>query len=391
MGSMMSTSEGFGGCFTRLRSRGIFPLKYAMLLSIVLFVALVASRIQGQETNQEKGLAATVESNDKSFNLERTFTYRGIPEISNLDLGVLESDSEGHVKVTLVNDSADEFRVSAIEVSCSCVSATVPNEIIASGKSSLLTVKLKVPNQADAAIQTQSIVVRQNNDRAMLINLRYKMGMMCCFAKPSATVMVPFDQAKVKFNLPVLITSPLTIADVRIYGEGDLENCSVDLVDRGGSIIAECSIIVPREGKFTKTGRMVVENLKSRSRSECDCFVLRLEEVSVAPTTIHFFRVDGVYKATAIVRVNALLTKTTEQGSSSEISIAAKAGQLKLNVESQEIGNGVSRVRLSFDASVLEQAKTKQGADWSPKDMQWQVAWDGGIAEFSTPFSLSNK
>ena len=366
-------------------------LKLATMISSLLTAISVGSQTQGQETDRNNGITAVVKGEDKTFNLDRTFTYRGIPEISHLDLGVLESDSEGHVKITLVNESPDEFRVSAIEVSCSCVEATMPNEILAPGKSSVLTVKLKVPKQATAAVQTQNILVRQDSDRAMQVNLRYKLGMICSFPKSSATVVVPFEQTKVKFSLPVLITSPLTRADIRIYGEGDLKNCTAELSEAGDYFIVECRLDVPAEGKFTKTGRMVIENLKSRSRSECDCFILRADEVSVAPTTTHFFQIEGAYKATAIVRVNRLLAKTSDSGASSGISIAVSADQLKLNVESKEIGNGGSRVRLSFDASVLEKLRKEKGANWIPRSLHWQVAWDGGISEFTTPFSLSYK
>jgi hypothetical protein len=107
-----------------------------------------------------------------------------------------------------------------------------------------------------------------------------------------------------------------------------------------------------------------------------------MPNVSIYPERLLFFKVESGWMATAIIRVN----KELLDDKSEELVASAKIGKRVVSIQSKQMTKGLLRVNVSLPEDFS--LSSKEGEAASIPHLQWQVSWEGGIAEFDSQMSF---
>jgi hypothetical protein len=183
-------------------------------------------------------------------------------------------------------------------------------------------------------------------------------------------------------TVPVLITSPLKPSDVSIEGRGDLNGVDGKLVQSEGYLKYSFETDVPGDGEFRRVGELVLKCDKTGVTDSLLCTITRKPNVSIYPERLMFFKVESGWMATAIIRVN----KELLDNKSEELVASATIGKRVVSIQSKPMTKGLLRVYVSLPEDFA--LSLEKGEAAPIPHLQWQVSWEGGIAEFDSPMSF---
>ncbi len=291
--------------------------------------------------------------------------------------------------IDVENGSDEPFSISSMEVACSCIDARMKSEALKPGAVSPLRVVVDVPKDGSSVMQTQWIRIKHNAEKVMQIDLKYSIGGMCCFAKNRVSVSSPAGKSKIAFSVPVLVTDPVDPKDIKFRGIGDLENCQFKLVLEEDASELRCTIDVPREGKFLKSGSILLENQKRKTESVTDCYVFRDGDLVITPAFLSFKKSGDNREASAIVRLSkGVLDKAGDKPL--EMVVAASANPLKLTIDRKDMGAGLCKIKLVVSEADLERLDSEINRVL-PSRVHFQVSWIDGIGELDVPLSFGKR
>jgi hypothetical protein len=317
-----------------------------------------------------------------AFTLQRSLEYLGVPQMVPVDCGVVEAGGVGVVVVDVLNRSESDFHVQSIEVGCGCVQAKMEARTLRPGETSKLLIQLTAPQDGRTIAQNQLVRVIESNERMIQVLLKYEVGGMCCFQKPSITAFAPRNAAHVEFTVPILLSSAVEPSSLQIRATGELSDGRFALREKDGEFIVECKLNVPMEGEFTRSGQLFLENPKAKTVSTTDCFVRREPSMTITPSRVPFFRKGDSFQATAMLRVGKNLLP---QDPGKPCVVSGALGSLPMTLEAQEVSRGAWRVKLSIPAMEWDQRNDEELQALASERIRWQVSWTGGIAEGESP------
>jgi hypothetical protein len=345
---------------------------------IVLFVLLFASSMSRtgfsyQGSDQSRSPADVVRIN-------RSISFGGFPTPSPffIDLGNVETGAKIQIVTTIENKSVSDIAINKISVECSCTSVETSAATIKAGESVELTVLLAVQKRGTSR-NFKSVILKQSEDQQIELRFGYDVAGACFFAEKSLSVRAPLTGKKVEFRIPVVVTPPVNPAKVLMHGTGDFENIKTSIGHDASATFIQCELEIPESDSFSLGGLIVMENPLGGEPESISCFVSRENRIVISPGTVRFVRRNDRYEAAAIIRLNKeLLPKDATQ---SMLHVGAKLEGIKLAISQKDLSPGIARVQLAFSE------KDALGKDAKkiplPSQIEWQVSWDGGIAEMT--------
>jgi len=357
--------------------------RHSILLIVLLGCVLLAEfDCEGQEPKVDDRLVAP---SPIGFMLQRSLDYLGVPQVVPVDCGVVAAGGVGVVVVDVLNRSESDFQVATIEVGCGCVDAKMEAKVLKPGETSKLIIQLTAPKDGRTIGQNQLVRVVDSNERMIQVLLKYEVDGMCCFQNPSVTAFAPQNASHVGFKVPVLLSSSVDRASLRIRATGELSEGQFDLRGVDGEFFVDCKLNVPKDGDFTRSGQLILENVKAKTASSMDCFVRREPTLTITPSRIPFFRKGDSLQATAMLRLGKGMLP---EDPSRPCVVSSALDTLPMTIDYQEVSRGVWRVKMLVPATALDKLNADESNALASKLIRWQVSWTGGIAEGESPVSF---
>lgn len=389
-------SSGSKHCVCPLSPRGLFKGMFMTSSAITLrvsrsrisflFLAIAMSFVLGQPARSQQGDAK--EKSSEPFQIRRSLVFeRATFGPTTIDLGSLKAGAKGEIKIEIQNATADDFKVKRTVTTCGCMAAEMGSNTIAAGKSQALSVSLKVPTQSETATQTHVIRIEADNSSLIQIVMQFEIDGICCFAKPSCTIIAPVESNIARFKVPLTVSADVDAKDIKLSGTGDLGSVSGTFTNDNGIPRFECSLQLPSEKIFRLTGDLRIENAKLGISHNIPCFVYREAKVTLSPGVVRFFRDGEKYKATVMLRLNRSLLPSDPKSNEFTLLPSAAIASHQIDLKTKNIGLGICRLTLALDEIDLFDKQSEVFV--FPKGMDWQVTWDGGIAEFSSPVTFN--
>ena len=302
-------------------------------------------------------------------------------EIPPIDLGELSAGHKAYVAIEVKNSSGADFVIREARASCSCVDVKTSETKIVAGKSVFVKATLNLPKINRDTSQQQLITLVGNTETSTVqILLQYRLKGLCCFKEPVLYELVPLNVKSVDLKIPILISSPVEVGGVSITGTDDFLNVKVVIERDSNGVYAKCSVLLPADDGFSLNGQLELRNMITDSVDTLQLVVGRHQKASVLPSLIQFYHEGDEWKATAMIRLNK--DSLPNEPGLPEVTVGCALGNLRVSVESNSIGRGIVRVKLSVkdtDLFVNGQYRFK-----SADRLQWQIGWAQGVGEVQT-------
>ncbi len=322
------------------------------------------------------------------------FSGSAVARPLEIELGEVDSGATVEAVIEIRNDSEREFRIKQISMSCSCMEAKSLGAMILPGEEVSLMVKLKAAQTSSSAQLSQSIQLYESEDSAIQLLLHYKLKGLVCFKDRSAVMDVK-ENAKAKFfRIPLLITAPAKIENVKAFASNDLAGIQMTpkLID--GNCFLECTMEFAKIPTLGLVGELSIEETKLGRRSSIPCLVNREEQFKVTPSILRFAKKDGEWMAHCLVQVRDNATKENSTSVDSTEIQAETVGMLDLQVtcdgncvvrsEVERIGSGLYRVKLRM---TLPLVNDDEGKD-RPQKIVWNGQYGNVVVGGATPLRL---
>jgi hypothetical protein len=300
-----------------------------------------------------------------------------------VDFGILPAGASVRATINIENASGKDFAIAEVISGRNDLNVLTNASEIPSGGQLVATVTFEVPKTSKSLKKLNSISFKgQKPNETFVIVFQYEVAGLSSFGIENVVRSAQPESSKVVVTVPVLITSPLKPSDVLIEGRGDLNGVTGKLVQDKEDFKYSFEVDVPSDGEFRRVGELVLKCDKTGVTDSLLCTITRKPNVSIYPERLLFFKVESGWMATAIIRVN----KELLDDKSEELVASAKIGKRVVSIESKHMTKGLLRVNISLPEDFALPSK-EGGADSIPH-LQWQVSWEGGIAEFDSRMSF---
>jgi hypothetical protein len=285
--------------------------------------------------------------------------------------------------VDIQNNSTSDFEIKDTKESCSCVSVQTTSTKIKKGDSISLLAKIKLPSQTKQTKFQGLIEIRgESKDFSIPIVFEFLLSGLCCFQSSEIFLKVPAEVKSQQIELPVLLSKPYNLNDIKIVGTGDFANCSGKFHERENGHVYLVKKEVPDKEAFTMSGEFQLVGGKQSAIDRIVCVIARERSVRVYPSTLHFARDKGVFRATALVRVDSKFA--SDKSASSQVSITASAGQTPAVLVVREIATGTFRIDISLGDSNRNEPNEQlnnESALGRIESVDWRIEWRGEVHE----------
>lgn len=300
-----------------------------------------------------------------------------------VDFGILPAGASVRATINIENASGKDFAIAKVISGRNDLKVMTSATEIPSGGQLVTTVTFEVPKTAKSLKKLTSIAFKgEKPNESFDIVFQYKIAGLSSFGIENVVRSVRPAVSKVTVSVPVLITSPLKPSDVSIEGRGDLNGIKGMLVQDNEVFTYSFEVEVPSDGEFQRLGELVLKCDKTGVTDSLLCTITRMPNVSIYPESLLFYKAEDAWKATAIIRVN----KELLNDKSHELFASAKMGKHVVDIECKQMSKGLMRVNVSLPEDFS--LSLKEGSADSIPHLQWQVSWEGGIAEFDSPISF---
>ncbi len=352
-------------------SMGGFPITRVLALLCVIGLSNF-----GWSQNTEQ-LQTKSNINRLDFEIERSvsITSRLAPEnFERVEIGELEGGAKGILWLTVSNETESDFKLSRIEASCGCLDVKSFGSVIPVGESRKVSVQISVPKKGVVKTSRDSIRFIESAESIFFLEMVYDLLGVANFAVPEVAPRVLIGASECEFKVPIHFAKPIRPADILIVGTGDLVKMKCDIMSADDRHFVRCRIPLEIKGEVMLGGELRLEVPARGIVHEIPCYISRQREIVIMPSVIRFVLKDKKWIGEATIRDNRKIESRKD-----ELTIAVQGdGGLKISIAKTKVKD-LYRLVLSFEEE-KNQIKTIV-----PGKLDWQVVWDGGISEFSTP------
>ncbi len=318
--------------------------------------------------------------NVEEFAISKKIAYTGGLTDLTIDLRKLKAGMKGTVTLPISNLTDRPFKINTIITGCSCLNAKSYGNVIPPNGIVDVVIEMTTPSRGQSAQQIQFLRIQESDEVAIQLGMKFELMGAACFIPNCVTPKADRSNNKCVFEVPILVTEPVLLANIRVFGTGDLEGASGKVVSREGRDFALFTLEVPKDGDLALCGELVIQESDQVKNNKIACFINREPRVVVSPRLVRMVRNDLGWAADVILRMNRD-SNSVNASEEMELSIGCQGDDgTVLKVVAKKIGSQSYRVQLSIPEKVNEKQVMAL-----PKVLRWQVGWDGGIEEFSTP------
>ncbi len=349
------------------------------------FLAVLLSCVSSRTDVQAQATAAPEMQSRSEIEVSGSYVVKSLsPNASKpVDFGILPAGASVRATINIENASGKDFAIAEVISGRNDLNVLTSATEIPSGGQFVTTVTFEVPKTAKSLKKLTSIAFKgEKVDESFFIVFQYEVAGLSSFGIENIERSVRPETSKVVVSVPVLITSPLKPSDVLIEGRGDLNGVTGKLVQDKEDFKYSFEVDVPSDGEFRRVGELVLKCDKTGVTDSLLCTITRMPNVSIYPERLLFFKVESGWMATAIIRVN----KELLDDKSEELVASATMGKRVISIQSKPMTKGLLRVNVSLPEDFA--LSLEKGEAAPIPHLQWQVSWEGGIAEFDSPMSF---
>lgn len=274
------------------------------------------------------------------------------------DFGPLESGMKIPFKLRVRNELPVSFPIHKMETSCGCWNAaTDANEIPAKGEL-VISGSLDVVKSHEAEVFHLQVYLPYRADRpgeglTMLVD--YSVAGMISF-KGTASFLTTAGRSlsEHRFQVPILVTAPLSLASLQIEKDEEIDDLKVELVEKDGSQFLICTCPIDSSNPATRVGKLLLKSLDGKKSSSVILIVEAQADVRISPSIARFVPVSetklDAFRAKAIVSIHpeAISYSDEDRKKDVEASINCTTDQGTIESNSKHIGVGLYSILIDW-------------------------------------------
>lgn len=306
--------------------------------------------------------------NCSAFDEERDFSA-DIREVGGgleaiIDLGLLPAGETIKASLELRNPFPFDLPIKEMKTTCSCIRVASRTSTIPTDGSVKLDLAYSIPRDARSTEYISVFMIHYADDASISVYLKCRIAGMVSFQNAMHFhSRVPIGQSNHEFKVPVFVTEPAIISNVKVTSES-LGRLKATLSEdkKTGEQWLNCAL--PLGGDFqSMLGAIRMEEPKLGKQAMVQVVIEASPEVAIAPRLLRFV-VDesNLASANALVKIDKSLLRLDEgQLEEMPVSINFSRNGLRLVTSSKRIATGVYRVKVSCEDEIDEDIRADFG------------------------------
>lgn len=295
---------------------------------------------------------------DPDFSLERSVTIArtiggGIE--ARVELGELPPQSEGVIKLSLVNPIDDDFTFKSVDTGCGCLKVKcLGNKIPALGKLDV-EVKLSTPSVVKDVNQRIGFFLKASEGYGVTVRIAYAVAGALSFPEQYHVTTSEFGANDHTFHIPIVFSEPVVPKNLEISGQDGFEQIKTEIVEKNGLYFVQCMMSLNGLKEDGRRGSLKVKDRRTERETTIRCMIEAPGLVIVAPSVVRF-RLDSEdvknasHIGSVIIRVHPSMLSSKEE----EPVIEFASDVWKLKTDHKRLAPGVYRISIHVSPPELK-------------------------------------
>lgn len=332
----------------------------------VVFHAGVFS--EAQEENSNNAILTALIAIDKSENPNHTAKrfYRTVK------MGSFKSGEQVQAVLELKNLFEEPIVFDNARPSCSCESLTLPAQQIAPGQTAVAKLKFKIGNGSGSdGLHKASFSLYRNGAEVGVITIACEVTEKLFFVSNHQQVLNVNDSL-FEYKLPLRFSSPIDAKNLKVsLKQGSFENLEVQTnivsVEKNFCMVTLSTFAGDMRNSFS-SGTVIVTDSESGKTAEAVVLFHKLSPVEVSPKEIMLVKSEddeGLYEATALIRVlaesekadnqeeDSRIEKENEEKTKMHVNAVLSSGE-EVKLENKQIGGRIVRSKLYVNSQLIK-------------------------------------
>ncbi len=304
---------------------------------------------------------------------------------AHLDFGALPSGTQQTLQFLLWNPESVDIPIPELKAHFPFKRVVALDKTIPAQGHARFEITIDVPKDwREAAIAGGASVRSPDVEEDLVqISFRFQISSMLSFANVREFVSpAPKGTNLVHLEVPMLITSPMEIRDLRTKVDSDLQGMTCRVVKRGDAHFLICDYRKEQGYDKTLVGVVTVTDEKSKRTTSIRLIIESRPIADVTPGVVRFTNKDSKFVAKAFMRVYPDVFPESKdkkpRGTDLQARFSVDSGNLDADV--QELANGVYRVDFEW-----KQDKNSQPDAKLPEMITAILTTEGGQVEQQLP------
>jgi Protein of unknown function (DUF1573) len=302
----------------------------------------------------------------------------------NFELGECAEGEQVEAKVVINNKIDIPVTLEKVEVSCSCMSARVPDKIVAANESVVAYFQFSLPKISRKLEERFSVVILCSGGRdAIRLNFSARVQDLVAFSSPEVSKLYTKSSKESVFRVPIVCESPDALEGAKIAVADSLPFLKTKILHEKKDSFLECRFSSIEVKETSSVGTILLTSRKGK-KSEVLCRLKLEADVEVLPNKLTFTYVDTTQNEYAANAVLKLKKAEDSERKTKVIRIVCRRDDIAedLDVKYSQVSTDVFRVSL----------RTKIGDEQARNGkLHWVVTNDlGEEIRLSSQFSLAN-
>ena len=344
----------------------------------IVILLLQVNSLTGQKTSKVNPPART--ELEVAIDLDRKQDARVHSGV--LDIGTIPVDKELFLKLTMRNKSDRQIQFTGVSKKCSCSTFKSKSLNIPAGGETTAEIKIKAPARRKS---TRSfIVVNLVNVSRSVVRMEFQFDLsgLLGFAEFLGTLEFKGDEKTKSIDVPLLITSPMTLERFEVEASENLGNPKFEKVTTAAGPLLRVTVSEEILGASDVRGEIFV-HCKETGQQDCYYLIVKNERtVEISPKTIQLSEKNGKWSGSALIK----LPERIEKGGSEHLKVVCRCGENSLKTSFKVISDRL--IKVSIDVGENEENVIAKTLGEQNGYLDWLIDMDGSETEFKTPFVL---
>jgi hypothetical protein len=285
-----------------------------------------------------------------------------------VDAGALELGSEHQFNITIHNPTNQDMRFDEIIPSCSCMDVRVDSTVLPASGAMHLSFKAPVPESMRESRANWRVSLNGKVDerqRNLYVHVQYQIAGMLQFMDPRSVLELSPLVEKRTFEIPLLITEPVTVDNLEVIIPEELVGIKGKVVSNEGKTCLRLDARSQEIEHSYSSGRVGVVDTQTSKHAEIAIALRKRDSVRVLPTTLRVLPKDDsddesrYFTAFVEFDVPSFSSKDTSPATTRSMMIDAAIDESPIALEITKVSDGFVKVNGRLTDSQIGVLKTK--------------------------------
>ncbi len=360
---------------------------------IIAAMAVMIGPLFGQETEStEKTETETEESSVVRVSATgelRKIEGSGEYAIS-FDFGDLPTGKTAVMRLKISNPLDEDVSYNGVSKRCACSQFAPRKSTIPKNETRDAVIRMKTPASSQTPRVSIPVILLQKEKPAIRMSLDFGLEGLLSFSELVSVLRFENSDTTRIQEMPFLMTPPLALDDLRVEHSENLNGIEFEILPgpEGGVLRATVPEAVLADGDVR--GEVFLVNANGDQRRTLYFSIKDGRRSEISPRVIQFRRVDGGWRAMAVVRMGRkfssdAITNTSEDAKEKQQPVRCQWQGKPVEVKLSQISDSMYRVEL-FVANNRAADLVKGQRDSDSSVLDWTISDGNSELKLRTPF-----